>query len=546
MAKFLISVGADIEALNKFGRTPFLEAAFSGAEGLLNVLIEKGCNIHAKDENGDGALVCASQNGHLKIGMRLIGLGLDVNEANPNEVTSLHWSCLFNHVEMAKFLISAGADIEALNKWGRTPFLEAAYSGAEGTLNVLIEKGCNIHAKSAQTGEGALGLASQKGHLKIGKRLVGLGLDVNEANRQGNTSLHRSCKNNHVEMAKFLISVGADIEALNKWGRTPFLEAAFEGAEGTLNVLIEKGCNIHAKSAQTGNGALGLASEEGHLIIVKQLVELGLDVNEANRNGVTSLHWACQLNHVELAKYLISAEADIEARNQWGRTPLLEAVFHGNVSVVDLLVKKGCNIDAKDNDGDGALQIADLEKHFKMTDLVKIFSQPRHDSEAESELMEKMEKILRLQAENKKLLDSALRNEEKQPKMQRDFQQPRERATQRIRHHEVPCSTLFFATRFRLDSFPADDELVPDELVKACAIVTGSKWEDIGMLLGISDSDLDDVRGSTTLARMIKVLDLWRKREESPTVGKLLRWFEQVDVNRRAIERKFDELYGRH
>ena len=101
---------------------------------------------------------------------------------------------------------------------------------------------------------------------------------------------------------------------------------------------------------------------------------------------------------------------------------------------------------------------------------------------------------------------------------------------------------------FRLDSFPADDELVPDELVKACAIVTGSKWEDIGMLLGISDSNLDDIRGSTSssLARMIKVLDLWRKREGSPTVRKLLGWFEQVDVNRRAIERKFDELDRHH
>ncbi|XP_065845230.1 ankyrin repeat domain-containing protein 18A-like [Oscarella lobularis] len=235
-----------------------------------------------------------------------------------------------------------------------------------------------------------------------------------------------------------------------------------------------------------------------------------------------------------MAKFLISVGADIEARNQWGRTPLLEAVFSGNVSVVNLLVKKGCNIDAKDNAGEGALQIADRKKHFKMKeDLVKIFSQPRDDSEAGSELMEKMEKILRMQAENKKLLDSALRNEEKQPKIQRDVQQPRERATQ---------------AKADQHSFPADDELVPDELVKACAIVTGSKWEDIGMLLGISDSNLDDIRGSTSssLARMIKVLDLWRKREGSPTVRKLLGWFEQVDVNRRAIERKFDELDRHH
>ena len=137
--------------------------------------------------------------------------------------------------------------------------------------------------------------------------------------------------------------------------------------------------------------------------------------------------------------------------------------------------------------------------------------------------------------------------------MQRDFQQPRERATQakadqRMRHHKVPCSTLFFATLFRLDSFPADEKLVPDELVRTCAIVTGSKWHDIGVLLGISLADLDEVGDSTSgaVSRMFKVLDLWRKVEGSPTVGKLLLWFDQVGVNRRAIERKFDELYGHH
>ncbi|XP_065845176.1 ankyrin repeat domain-containing protein 17-like isoform X3 [Oscarella lobularis] len=425
MAEYLILAGADIEALDKLGRTPFLNAALYGAEGPMNVLIEKGCNIHAKDEYGDGALGLASENGHLKIGKRLVELRLDVNESDQEGVTSLHRACKDNRVEMAEYLISAGADIEAVSKFGRTPFLEAAFYGAEGTLNVLIEKGCNIHAKAeAVYGNGALGLASEKGHLKIVKRLVGLGLDVNEANHNGSTSLHRACKKNHVEMAEYLISAGADIEALNKFGRTPFLNSALYGAEEPMNVLIEKGCNIHAKD-ETGGGALGCAIQKGHLKIVKRLIGLGLNVNEANQNGSTSLHRACQCDHVEMAEYLISAGADIEARNQWGRTPLLQAVFYGNVSVVDLLVNKGCNIDAKNNAGDGALQIADRRKHFKIKeDLVKIFSQPRDDPEAESELREK---ILRLEAGEGTL---QIADRQKHFKMKEDlvkiFSQPRD------------------------------------------------------------------------------------------------------------------------
>ena len=83
--------------------------------------------------------------------------------------------------------------------------------------------------------------------------------------------------------------------------------------------------------------------------------------------------------------------------------------------------------------------------------------------------------------------------------------------------------------------------------MRACAAVKASKWEDIGVLLGISSDDLDEIRDSTPskVSRMFKVLESWKKQDPSPTVGKLLARSKQVGVSRRAIVAKYEELYGR-
>ena len=81
--------------------------------------------------------------------------------------------------------------------------------------------------------------------------------------------------------------------------------------------------------------------------------------------------------------------------------------------------------------------------------------------------------------------------------------------------------------------------------MRACAAVKGSRWEDVGVLLGISLDDLQEIGDSTRgfVSRMFKVLKSWSEKADSPTVGKLLKWFEEVGVNRRHIKMKFKELF---
>ena len=95
--------------------------------------------------------------------------------------------------------------------------------------------------------------------------------------------------------------------------------------------------------------------------------------------------------------------------------------------------------------------------------------------------------------------------------------------------------------------FPADEDLASAEFLTACAAVDGSKWEAVSIFLGTSLNDRHDIGEFTrdNFVRMFKVLELWTKQSASPTVGGLLRWFQQVGIARSAIKSKYEELHER-
>lgn len=56
---------------------------------------------------------------------------------------------------------------------------------------------------------------------------------------------------------------------------------------------------------------------------LKQLLDSGLDVNTADKQGRTALHVAAMLGQTEMARYLLSRGAGVDARDRLGRTPLM-------------------------------------------------------------------------------------------------------------------------------------------------------------------------------------------------------------------------------
>lgn len=123
-------------------------------------------------ENGK-SLLEACKSGKSREVARLLEKGASVRARDPEfEGTPLHWAVYGGHTKVVAMLLKNGADINALNKDGRTPLSFAASLGHADIVKLLIRKGANTHLKD-KDGLTAADWASAKGNRAIAKTLRG-------------------------------------------------------------------------------------------------------------------------------------------------------------------------------------------------------------------------------------------------------------------------------------------------------------------------------------------------------------------------------------
>ncbi|KAI9891067.1 MAG: hypothetical protein M1814_003418 [Vezdaea aestivalis] len=131
------------ELLNlKGGKFSFslLAASIGGHEAVVKLLLDKGADIHAKeDNNGWTALVGAAWNGHEAIVKLLLDKGADVNVKDNSGWTALHRTAWNGHETIVKLLLDKGADVNAKDSDGWTALIWAAENGYEATVKLLLE-----------------------------------------------------------------------------------------------------------------------------------------------------------------------------------------------------------------------------------------------------------------------------------------------------------------------------------------------------------------------------------------------------------------------
>ena len=87
------------------------------------------------------------------------------------------------------------------------------------------------------------------------------------------------------------------------------------------------------------------ACKDGLVDRLRELIEAGENVNQADRSGYTGLHWAAFNGHNNCVTLLLHndviARLDINAKDSKGGTPLMKAAVKGNSAIVKLLIDKG-------------------------------------------------------------------------------------------------------------------------------------------------------------------------------------------------------------
>jgi ankyrin repeat protein len=269
----------------------------------------------------------AAQRGDRDAVRAAIARKADVNAAQIDGSTALHWAAERDDLEMADQLIRAGARVAARTREGVTPLQLAATNGSAPMIDRLLKAGADANAPLGAAGDTALMLSARTGKTDAIRVLVEAGANVNAKETWGGTTaLMWAVSEGHADAAKTLIAAGADVNA-----RSNYVAAAngrgFEGRTPVAN-------RSDPKAEEFASGwltPLTLAAREGDIEMTRILVEAGADVNTTAGDGKTALAVAIFNGNYEVASFLVDHKADVNKADAQRFTPLFWAVDRRNM-----------------------------------------------------------------------------------------------------------------------------------------------------------------------------------------------------------------------
>jgi ankyrin repeat protein len=259
----------------------------------------------------DSPLADALENGHRQQALELLKQNADVNAAQGDGTTPLHWAAYQLDVELVQHLLQRGAQANTANRYGASPLGEAVKAANTEIVGLLLKAGANVEAANAD-GETALMLAARTGSAAVAKLLIDAGADVNarEAWRD-QTALMWAAEGAFAEVVQLLIEQGADVRAraaANDWGS---------------QITSEPRAQYRPTGGLT---PLTYAARSGCTDCVRAILAAGEDVDRPTPDGVTALMLAIDNYEFDTAKALLEAGANPHVQDWWGRTALYLAV----------------------------------------------------------------------------------------------------------------------------------------------------------------------------------------------------------------------------
>ena len=159
----------------------------------------------------------AASRGDLTAVRELLRNGADVNAAQGDGMTALHWAAKHGNDEMARVLLYAGAVTEATTRLGdNTPLHLAARNGRGTVVATLLEAGADASARTT-TGVTPLHLAARAGAEDAVSILIDAGVEVDAVeDGYGQSPLHWAAAANRLSAMRSLIGAGADVRLTTK------------------------------------------------------------------------------------------------------------------------------------------------------------------------------------------------------------------------------------------------------------------------------------------------------------------------------------------
>ncbi|MEP7383743.1 MAG: ankyrin repeat domain-containing protein [Gemmatimonadota bacterium] len=320
----------------------------------------------------------AAMRGDLATVRALLQKGGDVNAAQGDGMTALHWAANRGDVELARLLLRSKASLTATTRVGAlTPLHLACQSGSAEVVAALLAAGADARAVTA-LGVGALHLAAMAGNVAAIAALLDAGSDVNRAEPAlGETPLMVAAARGRTAAVRLLLARGADHRAAGrtmdpmaasaqdrqaKQKRNAVLDALREQQGMTrlptwqpdvhqVQAAVKAARDVEvqtASDAAIASASAAAAAEEARLAAAGGR---GLDDDDPTytellgpQGGHSALLLAVREGEAETVKALLDGGADVDQVSAGDHTsPLLMAAINGQYDVAMLLLSHGAN-----------------------------------------------------------------------------------------------------------------------------------------------------------------------------------------------------------
>ncbi len=383
-ADVLLHAGADANTANDFGMTPLSQACTNGSDAFVRLLLKSGANPNTAIVTGETPLMTCARSGSVDAVRRLLEYGAAINATEPAEhQTALMWAAAEHHVDVAKALIDAHADLKAHSKAGFTAMHFAAREGDQAMVELLLSAGVDINILSqadpsaAPAGRGGPGIqiggaktqgtngytpllvATVKGQVPLALYLLDHGADPNNI-AAGFTPLHWASTEWESYTANRVYGV------IDPMGGIPDRQVKFR----LVNALLAHGANPNLRMTKPRPSIAGgyedtvgatpflLASSNDDLEMMQLLLKAGADPKIPTATNATALMAATGLNHgigesvvtepqaLAAVKYLLDLGMDPKGATTNNENALFGPAYRGWNILLAQLIDLGVDVNA--------------------------------------------------------------------------------------------------------------------------------------------------------------------------------------------------------
>jgi uncharacterized protein len=306
------------------------QAAMRNDADTVRALLAKGADVNAAQGDGMTALHWAAERGNHVLAAALLAAG-----AKPAAVTRLggympiHLAARGGHAGVVSALVAAKAPVDALTATGAAPLHFAASGGSAAAVTALVDGGAAVDVRESQWGQTPLMFAAAAGRTEAVRVLAARGADlritakvVDVSARNQEDSADSRVRNQRVaalqrqraaQLATIASTAGAAAPGAPRAPRPSVDDGGEPEPVGYADLV----------GAHGGLTALLLAVRDGHSDTALALLAAGADINQVSAGDQTSPLLMATINgRYDLAAVLLARGADVNIASAAGATPL--------------------------------------------------------------------------------------------------------------------------------------------------------------------------------------------------------------------------------